>query len=317
MLREQNELDEAYRRVTGVIKRMKAWDMPTDRLFAYLTLTRLQEAQGDFNGAFETLNIAKDLRLAHPVLVALARSVDIYEIRLWLAAHDIPAAAGLLEDLQPGTSQMVNIREQELIMLARVRLAQGRNDEVAAILAPLSREAETCGRKTTLLESLTLQALGLDTQGDRKTAVAILIKALALAEPEGFVNIFIEAGEGMPSLIAAAERQLESAIDPAYIPLQVYAARLLEAFPANQKMGAVYDPQARTDGLVEALTSREFEVLQLIAAGDSNRTIAEKLVITVSAVKKHSSNIFGKLNVNSRTHAVARARQLKLLSMGG
>ena len=317
VLREQNELDEARQRVTGVIARMKAWDMPTDRLFAYLTLTRIQESQGDFTGAFETLHIAKDLRSSHPVLMALSRSVDIYEIRLLMATHDLPAAARLMDSLHPGTSLLVNIREQELIMLARVRLAQGRNDEVAAILAPLSSDAEGGGRRTTLLESLALQARVLNTQGDRETAVAILIKALALAEPDGFVCIFVEEGEGMQSLLVAAARQLELALDPALISLKVYVAKLLEAFPAHQKAGAVSHPQAKTDGLVEPLTSRELEVLQLIAAGDSNRTIAGKLVITVSAVKKHTGNIFGKLNVNSRTHAVARARQLKLLPADG
>ena len=118
----------------------------------------------------------------------------------------------------------------------------------------------------------------------------------------------------MQSLLVAAARQLESAIDPTLISLKVYVAKLLEAFPSNQKAGAVSHPQSKTDGLVEAMTSRELEVLQLIAAGDSNRTIADNLVITVSAVKKHTGNIFGKMGVNSRTQAVARARQLGLLS---
>ena len=316
VLREQNKLDEAHQRVAGVINRMKAWDMPTDRLFAYLTLIRLQEAQADFTGAFETLNIAKGIRSIHPVLMTLARSVDIYEIRLLLATSQIPTAARLMDELQPGQSQMVNIRDQELIMLARVRLAQGKNDQVATILAPLSNSAQAGGRGITLLESLALQALALDAQGDRQTAVAILIKTLLLAEPEGFVRIFVDEGEGMQSLLVAAASQLALDIDPALISLKVYVARLLEAFPAHQKAGTLSHLPAEQAGLVEPLTSRELHVLQLIAAGDSNQTIAEKLVITVSAVKKHTGNIFGKLNVNSRTQAVARARQLRLLSAG-
>jgi LuxR family maltose regulon positive regulatory protein len=231
-----------------------------------------------------------------------------------MATHELSAAASLMADLQPGTSQLVNLREQELIMLARVRLAQGRNDEAAAILAPLSSDAEAGGRRAALLESLALQARALEAQGDREAALAILIKALALAEPEGFVGIFVEAGEGMQSLLVATAQQLESAVDPTLISLKVYVAKLLEAFPVNQKAGSVSNPQAKPDGLIEALTSRELEVLQLIAAGNSNQTIAEKLVITVSAVKKHTGNLFGKLNVNSRTQAVARARELGLLS---
>jgi LuxR family maltose regulon positive regulatory protein len=314
VLREQNKLGEAHQRVTGVIKRMKAWDMPTDRLFAYLTLTRLQESQGNFAGAFETLQIAKDLRSSHPVLMTLARSVDIYEIRLSLATRDVAAAARLMDGLQPGTSRMVNIREQELIMLARVRLMQGRFDEVAAILTPLSSDAEAGGRGITLLESLILQACALEAQGDREAAVAILIKALVPAGPEGFVRVFIDEGEPMHNLLMAVARQLAPASDPASIALKAYVANLLKAFPVGLQVSAVSQIPVKTYGLVEELTPRELEVLQLIAAGDSNRAIADRLFITVSAVKKHTGNIYSKLNVSSRTQALAHARQLRLLA---
>jgi len=317
VLREQNELDEAYQRVTGVIERMKAWDMPTDRLFTYLTLTRVQESQGNISGALESLSVAKDLRSSHPVLMSLGRSVDIYEIRLLMATHDVPAAAHLMDNLQPGTSQMVNIRDQELIMLARVRLAQGRNDEAGAILAPLSSDSEAGGRMNAMLESLVLQACALDAQGERDAAVTILIKALTFAEPEGFVRVFVDEGEVMQQLLVAGARHLATATDPAAQSLKPYVKRLLEAFRAISSPGVAPHSQDKAVGLVEQLTSRESEVLQLIAAGDSNLTIAEKLVITVSAVKKHTGNIFGKLNVTSRTQAIARARKLGLLSVNG
>ena len=77
-----------------------------------------------------------------------------------------------------------------------------------------------------------------------------------------------------------------------------------------------HEPKSETAGLVEPLTAREMEVLALLAAGDSNQTIADKLVITVRTVKKHTSNIYGKLNATSRIHAVTRARELGLLSTG-
>jgi LuxR family maltose regulon positive regulatory protein len=205
---------------------------------------------------------------------------------------------------------MVNIREQELIMLARVRLAQGRNDEVAAILAPLSRDAEAGGRRATLLESLALQARALDAQGDREAAVAILIKALALAEPEGFVRIFVDEGQPMRSLLLAAQGGAGQA--GAGLPSKAYISGLLAALPAPAARVPAA-PAAQEDALIEALTARETQVLYLIAAGDSNATIAGKLVISLSAVKKHTGNIFAKLGVTSRTQAVARARQLGLL----
>jgi len=314
VLREQNELDEAHQRLTGVIERMKAWDMPTDRLFAYLTLSRVQESQGNFAGALESLHVAKDLRSSHPVLMALGRSVDISEIRLLMATQDVPAAARLMDDLRSGASQMVNIRDQELIMLARVRLAQGRFEEVAAILAPLSSDAEAGGRMTTMLESLALQACALDAQGERDAAVTILIKALTLAEPEGFVRVFVDEGEVMQQLLSAGTRHPATATDQAAIPLKSYVAKLLQVFQAVSSHTETPISKGNMMELIEPLTSRELEVLQLIAAGDSNQTIGEKLVITVSAVKKHTGNVFGKLNVNSRTQAVARARQLGLLS---
>jgi ATP/maltotriose-dependent transcriptional regulator MalT len=97
-----------------------------------------------------------------------------------------------------------------------------------------------------------------------------------------------------------------------------YARKLLDAFPGYGKPVAPHAKRpVKVAGLVEPLTSRELQVLQLVAAGDSNRTIADKLVITVSAVKKHTGNIYGKLSVTSRTQAVARARQLGLLPTDG
>ncbi|HEY3473569.1 MAG TPA: AAA family ATPase [Anaerolineales bacterium] len=129
VLREQNELEEAHQRITDVLARMQAWPMPTDRLFAFLALIQLQEAQGDLEGALETLRTAKDLRVAQPVLKNLARSIDLWEVRLALKSGDVATAARLIEALDPSASHMLSTREQEGMMLARVRLAQGRADE--------------------------------------------------------------------------------------------------------------------------------------------------------------------------------------------
>ena len=185
VLRERNELEEAHQRVTAVIAHMQGWPMPTDRIFAYLALIHVQEAQGDLFHAVETLRSAKDLKATHPVLINLARSVDLNEITLSLENDDVAAAARLMDALQPGTSRMVYLRDQELLLLARLRLAQGRPDEAQEILSPLAIEVEAGERGGALIEILALQACVLNAQGERQAALAVLINALALAEPEG------------------------------------------------------------------------------------------------------------------------------------
>jgi len=314
ILREQNALNEAYQRVSGAIERVQSWAMPTDRLTFYLTLMRVQEAQGDLSGAYETLHLAKELKAAHPVFLDLARMVDLYEIRLALATRDFATAESLMNGLQPGTSRSVFLRDQELIQLARLRLAQGRPDEALVICSPLADDAEEAGRMYAWLETRAVQACALDASANREAALKILLEALKYAETEGFARVFLDQGEVMQNLLVAAGHRLFPSTDPAWTYLKAYVAKLLGAFEGSRLTQAIPHPTSEIEGLVNPLTAREMEVLRLMVAGDSNRTIAEKLVITVRAVKKHTGNIYAKLNVQSRTQAVARALQLGLLA---
>jgi LuxR family maltose regulon positive regulatory protein len=129
--------------------------------------------------------------------------------------------------------------------------------------------------------------------------------AVQLAEPEGFITIFLEQGPHVATALQEllTQKQLET-VDPAYVE------RILAVFPKDESSFA---SAAVTGTLIEPLSKRELEVLQLIGQGLSNREIAEHLVVTLHTVKKHSSNIYDKLGVNSRTQAVAEARRLNLL----
>jgi LuxR family maltose regulon positive regulatory protein len=172
------------------------------------------------------------------------------------------------------------------------------------------------------LQTLLLRAQLHVARGDERAGMQDVVKALELAEPEGFISIFVEERQPIARiLINLLKRNLLGAVKPEYVQ------EILDAFPETQPTRDARHEQSAfpahlakessaADELlipIEPLTPRELEVLQLIASGDSNQQIADKLVITLSAVKKHTGNIFKKLNVNSRTQALVRARQLGLL----
>jgi LuxR family maltose regulon positive regulatory protein len=142
-------------------------------------------------------------------------------------------------------------------------------------------------------------ALAFQAQGDVDRALSALERALSLAEPEGYVRTFIDEGEPMARLL---RRALSQGIAPNYV------ARLLAALGEEAELAS-----PAMESLIEPLTERELDVLRLIVAGLSNPEIAEELVIAVSTVKSHINHIYSKLGVTSRTQAVARARELRLL----
>jgi LuxR family maltose regulon positive regulatory protein len=158
-----------------------------------------------------------------------------------------------------------------------------------------------------VIEILMLQALAHEAQGDSPSALVPLERALTLAEPEGYVRIFVDEGRPMAQLLSeAAARGI----------MPDYTARLLAIFEAEKQKSKdrSYPPPALpVQSLVEPLSQRELEVLQLIAQGLSNREISERLFLAVITVKGHNRNIFRKLQVRRRTEAIARARELGLL----
>jgi LuxR family maltose regulon positive regulatory protein len=197
----------------------------------------------------------------------------------------------------------------------RIVIAQrhpGALAEALHVLDQLARDAETASLLGVLIEILVLRALVLQAQGNLTMALPALETALMLAVPEGYVRLFVDEGRPMGALLAQVVRNAS--------PTAAYAATLLEALslsaqatktrPADSLSPPL--PIARASSLVEPLSERELEILRLIAEGHSNQAIADRLVIAVSTVKKHINNIYGKLDVQSRTQALVRARQLNL-----
>ncbi|KPV49953.1 hypothetical protein SE17_29720, partial [Kouleothrix aurantiaca] len=179
--------------------------------------------------------------------------------------------------------------------------------------------AEAGGRVGSVIEILLLQALAHEAHGDLHSALAPLARALALAEPEGYVRLFVDEGAPMAALLAqSVERRAQND------SIRVYAERLLSAFPevqsdrsqrAQNNASALGSTLERSHALVEPLSEREREVLRLIAEGLSNQELAARLYLSPHTIKVHTRNIYGKLGVTSRTQALARARALGILGM--
>ena len=170
------------------------------------------------------------------------------------------------------------------------------------MLDRLHRAAKAGGRMGRVIEVLALQALAQQAQGQPEPALANLAEAIHLAQPEGYFRLFLDEGAPMIELLTTAGQQAPAS-------QQTYIADLLNAYRQGQEKAA----RSSLQPLIEPLSDRELEIVGLIAGGMSNSEIAEKLVVTVGTVKWHLNNIYGKLDVRSRTQAVARVRELGLL----
>jgi LuxR family maltose regulon positive regulatory protein len=309
ILYQRDELIAARDRAQEGVALMQGWRQPYEMVTGYAALAAVLQAQSDAPGAREALQHAEAIRSRHPQYHKLNSMVDGCRVRLRLAQDGPDAAMHLAREIRLGQAGALIFREQEQIILARVLLARQQPDEALSLLASLAREAEAGERLGRLVEVLALQALAWQARGEVPEAFAALEKALALGEAEGYVRAFVDGGAPMADLL-----QQVAARGPAGRGYAAeYVRRLLAALGAEDAEPAAAAAPPGAGSLVEPLTARELEVLQLLAEGRSNREIAEALVITLNGVKKHNSNIYGKLGVHSRTQAVVRAQELGLL----
>jgi LuxR family maltose regulon positive regulatory protein len=255
-------------------------------------LARLRLAQRDVSGAIVVLDEAEEFVRRHNFEFMMPEIVTAQVITM-LHQGDLAAAAHLA------------VKHELPISQARVHLAQGDPATALAVLKPLRQQVEAKGWKNERLKVMILQAIALHALCETDKAEQVLGNALALAEPGGFIRIFVDEGQSMALLL---NETLNRGIAPNYVQ------RLLTAFPFDETDQAVSSQtQAPKSELDEPLSQRELEVLQLIAQGLSNREISERLFLALNTVKGHNRKIFDKLQVQRRTEAVARARELDLL----
>ncbi len=313
--REWNQLEEAetyLARGMALVQGGLANDADVI-LRGYLALARVQQARNHSDEAFATLDACMQLARERQFFPLLIDQTAALRARLQLLQGDLGAAQRWAEGSGLASDDKINFpREAGHLTLARVRIAAGQTEAVLPLLGRLLADAESKARMHSAIEILILQALALQVPGDRPAALTALEQALALAEPEGYVRMFVDEGAPMARLLQAGRAQ---GIAPNYI------SRLLAAFGKDEGRrmkaevpSAPLQPSSFiAQPLVEPLTERELEILQLIADGFSNQAIADRLVIALSTVKRHINNVFGKLAVQSRTQALLRARELQLL----
>ena len=177
----------------------------------------------------------------------------------------------------------------------------------------LLRLAERQGRMGSVLEILILQSLALQAGGDAAGAMERLVRALTLAEPEGYIRIFLDEGAPMAHLLARIRTHAPGRQHGSLRFRDNLLALLGGAPEADAPPVATAAPRTGQHPLSEPLSDRELAVLRLIVAGYSNREIADQLVVAVSTVKWYVHAIYGKLQVESRTKAIARARDLDIV----
>ena len=311
---EYNDLITAAQYLVKAKEQGEHTGLPQNRYRWRVAMARIRQAEGDVNGALDLLNEAE--RLYNGDFSPNVRPVAAMKARL-SAEHDrLEAALDWTRQQKLTTADDLSyLHEYEHLTLARILLARYRRDhepgvlsEALSLLNRLLNAAEAGGRVKSVIEVRLLQALIHHAQGDSLAALQLLQKALGLAEPEGYMRVFVDEGAPMEQLLREA---LLHKFHPGYI------RKLLAAFDVDHPQGSGDEPPSPTvslsSALVEPLSQRELEVLRLFQTELSGPEIAQELMVALSTVRTHTKSIYGKLDVNSRRAAVKRAVELHLI----
>ena len=263
-----------------------------------VAMARQLDADGDLDAALDLLDEAERVYVGD--FSPRVRPVPSVRARVWIRQGRLDEVRGWARDERlTADDEPTYLREHEHVTLARALLAEGALDDAEVLLGRLLAAADAGGRTTTLIEVLVLQSLVAQRRGRPADALAVLDRALELAEPEGHVQVFVAEGRAMLDLLEAAQARASA---PGHV------RRLFAAYG-----GAPPEPrQASSTTLVEPLSEREHEVLRLLATDLSGPEIARRLVVSLNTVRTHTKNVYAKLGVNSRRAAVRRAEELGL-----
>jgi LuxR family maltose regulon positive regulatory protein len=305
LFRERNDLAAALEHLLTSRELGDENGLPQNSYRSRVAAARIRQAQGDLDGALELLTEAERLYVGD--FSPNVRPIAALKARVWIAQGKLSEARGWArEHGLSATDDLTYVREFEHISLAAALLAQGIHDganhiiaEAADLTERLLAAAEDAGRYGHAIEILVVQALARHARDDLAGAMASLDRAVALAEPEDYVRVFIDQGQRMAALLKLAAKRRNA---------PSYPRRLLAAVVMTEGRAADVQP------LIEPLSERELEVLRLLQSDLSGPDIARELVVSLSTVRTHTQNIYAKLGVNSRRAAIRRAAELGLLT---
>ncbi|MDO9088478.1 MAG: tetratricopeptide repeat protein [Anaerolineaceae bacterium] len=316
MLREQGDLKQAIHYLEKAAELMETYSefgLP----LANLAIARVKLNLKEWDLVQHYIDHARTHAQTGPSPQITERIVDVMQARFWLERANFPQvfqwlqSRGLLE--KPITERIKEIEKYggineffitENQILIRYTLAQNRPENAIEMISPILEYSSKKGNRRRLIELLILKSIALNQQDKHNLALESLQAAFSLAEPEGFQRVFLDEGKRIISL-------LNLAINHHVCP--DFAGKLLGIILIEQSSTNTL-PQSTPDHVIEPLSEREIEVLGLIAQGFSNTEIAKKLFISLSTVKGHTTNIFGKLGVKKRTQAVSFGRSIGIIS---
>lgn len=324
---ERNEVEAADEHARAGLELSQYWPSTNARSASFVALAQVEMVKGNLEGAKNHLDLAEQERQKSPLMPVNNSLLDSNLVRYWLAMEDIAAAARWAgpyrqswRSLDPDQILSESLETQWLAM-ARVMIAQGQAGngselaEAVELLNSIERSAQRSGRVNSTVEAGVLKAVALHSVVQHRknpgqaepAALQALEGSLRAGEPGGYVRIFVNEGPLMSSLLNTLRLRDRSDSAPGYS--RAYLDALIAAFPNNE---LPWNKKVEVN-LPETLTDREMEVLRLIASGLSNKEMAERLVLSEGTIKTHIHHLMGKLDAQSRTHAIARARELKLI----
>jgi LuxR family maltose regulon positive regulatory protein len=305
--RERDDLQAARQQLLRSQELGEDTGLPQNMYRWRVAMARIREAEGDLGGALDLLDEADRLYVSD--FFPNVRPVPALKARVLVAQGALGEALDWARERRLSAEDDLSyLREFEHITLARVLLArhtrtpaEGSLDKATRLLERLMRAAGEGERTGSVIEILVLQALAHQARGDIAAAHTSLQRALTLAEPEGYVRIFVDEGPPMASLLRAVAKQGIA---------ESYVHRLRAAI---DKTPDTKVSKPANQGLIEPLSERELEVLRLLGTDLDGPDIARELIVSLNTIRTHTKNIYAKLGVNNRRAAVRRAGELDLL----